>query len=556
MTQALHVGDAVDLGSLEGGASLVELAAAADTGGGFAGGSEGGVDDDIEAFAGLFGVFLVELGGAGGLACERDLLLELHDLAAAAGFVLGRDGEGFVLFHGAGDGAFLVAVLEDADGFELHLFDELEELLVVGFGLSGEAGDEGGADGEVGHAPAELADDVCLLLTGDVAAHEREDAVGSVLEGDVEVGKEVRVLLVDELGESVDDRVREVGRIRVHEAHPAAASRFGHGVRESFEQRGQAADLIKVRLGTRAGAKGFEPRSDVVAVACGVLADEEELVGSVVDEFAALGGDAVGPFAPHLAADARDRAEGAVLIAPLADSEVGVVARREAEARGIVFEIADALAVLALDRQADGLEAAVFGGGESVAGDPVLGLFRRRRRPGEADLLARDDGRANGFHDLVAVEDADHRVDAGGPFEHLGAVALDEAPRDDDAADLAAVLGGDGVLDDAQALILRSFEEPAGVDDDRVGPAEIAPFGVDRNGHDSGLSQTAEHFLGVDEVLGAAQADESDGFDGLFALDACLFGFRRGPERGQLGDLLGRGLATRRGGGFRGWFGG
>src|SRR4051812_48306662 len=48
----------------------------------------------------------------------------------------------------------------------------------------------------------------------------------------------------------------------------------------------------------------------------------------------------------HLAADRRDRAEGAVLVAALGDAEIGVVTGREAETGGVGFEVALVLRVV------------------------------------------------------------------------------------------------------------------------------------------------------------------------------------------------------------------
>ena len=72
------------------------------------------------------------------------------------------------------------------------------------------------------------------------------------------------------------------------------------------------------------------------------------------------------------------------------------------------------------------------------------------------------------INDFVAVKDTHHRVDARGPFEHLGAVALHEATGDHDALDLALGLVADRFLDDAEGLVLAGFEEAAGVHDDGI----------------------------------------------------------------------------------------
>src|SRR5258708_32470572 len=53
-------------------------------------------------------------------------------------------------------GALLAGELEDADLLEPHLLDEGAQLAKLRFGLAGETGDEAGAEGEVGHALADL----------------------------------------------------------------------------------------------------------------------------------------------------------------------------------------------------------------------------------------------------------------------------------------------------------------------------------------------------------------------------------------------------------------
>ena len=52
--------------------------------------------------------------------------------------------------QGVGRGAFDRRIGEAADAVELRFFEEVEQLLELGFGLAGKADDEGAADGEVG----------------------------------------------------------------------------------------------------------------------------------------------------------------------------------------------------------------------------------------------------------------------------------------------------------------------------------------------------------------------------------------------------------------------
>ena len=68
--------------------------------------------------------------------------------------------------------------------------------------------------------------------------------------------------------------------------------------------------------------------ADVGAVAGGVLADEVELDRAVGGQLAGLGEDLLDGLGAHRPTDRRDRAERATLVAPFADSEIGIVARR------------------------------------------------------------------------------------------------------------------------------------------------------------------------------------------------------------------------------------
>ena len=154
----------------------------------------------------------------------------------------------------------------------------------------------------------------------------------------------------------------------------------------------------------------------------------------------------------------------------------------------------------------------------------------------------------DGADDVVAVEDAEHGIDARGPLEHFGAVTLDEASGDNDAFELAGVFALDGVFDDGEGFFFGGFEEAAGVDDDGVCAGEVARGsgcfvlvgvgevgGVIRgkgDGGDAVFGEHAEHFFGVHEVLRAPEGDEGDGFNGFVG-----GGRHRGQCRGESGGV-------------------
>ncbi len=75
----------------------------------------------------------------------------------------------------------------------------------------------------------------------------------------------------------------------------------------------------------------------------------------------------------------------------------------------------------------------------------------------------------DGFDDVLAIEHSDEAIDARRIVQQLGLVPLHEATGDHDALDLAGFLQLDRVADLLQALVLRRFKKPAGVDDNRVG---------------------------------------------------------------------------------------
>ncbi len=113
---------------------------------------------------------------------------------------------------------------------KLEVFDELEEFGVLGVGFGGEAGDEGGAEGDAGDPLAEFLEEGFDLVAGDLAAHGVEDLVVDVLEGHVDVFDEVAAV-----GEGADHVVGEAAGVGVHEAEPGAGGFFLDEFVEGFE---------------------------------------------------------------------------------------------------------------------------------------------------------------------------------------------------------------------------------------------------------------------------------------------------------------------------------
>ncbi len=243
---------------------------------------------------------------------------------------------------------------------------------------------------------------------------------------------------------------------------------------------------------------------DVVAVGGGVLADEVEFEYAVFEEGAGFAEDDLGGLGAHFAPYGGDGAEGAFLVAALADAEIGPVFGGEAEATGIAFKVADAVAVLTIDSETDGVQATRAGGLESIGFDPVGGRF-----------VGLEGGSICGrtmhcIENMIAVEHTDHGVDAGRPLEQFCPVALHQAARDHNPLHRSLFFPFNRFGDDFQRFFFGIFEEAAGVDDDGVGGIVIG------NKVDIGLNEGTEHGFGVDKVFRAAEGDEGDGFDGGF----------------------------------------
>ena len=124
------------------------------------------------------------------------------------------------------------------------------------------------------------------------------------------------------------------------------------------------------------------------------------------------------------------------------------------------------------------------------------GYAVRRRRCSESPI---DDVR-----DLLAAEDADDVIDAGHFLQQLVLLAFGQAAGHDDGADPALLLEGQHLANDGERFLPGRLDEAAGVDDDHVGAVGVRRQGV------AVLGQFAEHALGIDQVLGTAEADEGE----------------------------------------------
>ena len=245
-----------------------------------------------------------------------------------------------------------------------------------------------------------------------------------------------------EIRDRVDGCVIKFRWIGVHETHPAATE-FTRDTVDRFEKTWQAAVV-----------------ADVHAVTRRVLSDEVQLKRARCHEATRFGRDLIERFRTHFPANRWNRAKRAALVASFRDTQVRPVTRREAHAIFITFEVTDALAVGAIHGQTNGFHAALRSRLQCVPCDPILRrFFRDFRRAFTADRI----------DDVIAIKDADHRIDAGGPLEQLRAVPLHQTTGDHHALDLTFLFAANRVVNHFERLVFRCFEEAAGVDDDRVG---------------------------------------------------------------------------------------
>jgi hypothetical protein len=112
----------------------------------------------------------------------------------------------------------------------------------------------------------------------------------------------------------------------------------------------------------------------------------------------------------------------------------------------------------------------------------------------------------NGFE----LAGADDGVDFRDVSPDLVAIALDEAPGDDEFFGAAGGFEASHFEDGVDGFLFRGVNEGAGVDDE--------DFGVFRAGCEAcaGAVEEAHHDLGVDEVFGAAERDEADRWGRFF----------------------------------------
>ena len=389
-----------------------------------------------------------------------DFLLELHQPVPTRFLSLG----GNLVFHLRAARAFFLRVTEHAQALEFRFADEGFEFGDVGLGFTGEADDKRGAYGDAGNARADAFDEIADVVTAGLALHGTEHVVADVLERDVDVAGDLRAL-----GDGADELVAPMRGVRVKQANPEITF---DGV-EFAQERRECGAARRIDGCARIGA--LFP--SVHAEEGGVLGNEIELFHAFFDELAGLGDDAFDGATAVAAADLRDDAERARMVAALGDFHVRGVLRREAETRGV--EIGNV-------GRARGDE--VF---RDLAGGAVFGVETF------------DNG-----SDLGHLVEADERIDF--VVERRGKVfgeTLRHAAGDDEFLLLAAFFHAAVLMhlkDVADGFFLGGVDEGAGVDDDHIGQLG---FGDDAH---AGLMEVADHDFAIDEIFCATEGDEAD----------------------------------------------
>ena len=207
-----------------------------------------------------------------------------------------------------------------------------------------------------------------------------------------------------------------------------------------------------------------------------------------------------------MAAQGRDDAERAGVVAALGHLDVGVVRRRHQRAGRV--------GVVQVLGQRGGVARGRRGAGrlpEEAHRHAGIGLPGGRR--------------GDRAHDVGHLAGAQHGVDLADLRLQFAAVALRQAAGDDEFLAAPGLLQLGELQDRVHRLLLGRVDERAGVDHEHVGRRRVGGDVV------AGLLDQADHHLGVDEVLRAAEGDEAD-FHGCLSVGRSQeLGFSRTSRR-------------------------
>ena len=277
--------------------------------------------------------------------------------------------------------------------------------LEIGLGLAGEADDDVGRDGRVGHRRAYPLDDPEIALRPVAAAHPAQHVIGAGLQRHVQRRADVRGL-----GHRGDHVVGEVAGMRGGEPHP-------------FEP----VDAARSRAATRRTRRVAE----AAAVGVHVLAEQRDLQDPLLDQGLHLGQHVARPPVALAAAQARHDAEGAGVVAADADAHPGAGGR------------------VAPGRQHARKDLERFVDLDLGLGVVPGALEQRRQAP-----------------DVVGAEDD---VDPRRALDQRTAILLGEAAADRDLHAGMGVLDRTQVAEIAVEPVVGVLAYRAGVEDDQVG---------------------------------------------------------------------------------------
>ncbi len=335
--------------------------------------------------------------------------------------------------------ALLARIDEKTHTIKFGTFDPALQLGDVLVGLARKADDERRAHRDAGDAPAEIVDDLEIPLAVRRPQHRAQHRRADVLQRHVHVRADLR------------QRSHGIDELRVD----------GRGI--EIEQP-DPADPVDVVQPVQQMREPAAPEAAVASPHRGVLRDEDQLAHAGRRERARLGEDRLLAARAEAAAQLRDDAERARMIAAFGDLQVRGGRRRRDEPRqkvvlGLRFEI-----------------------------EPYRPLARAR-------VVEQLDDRG-------VRAGADDAVDLGNQRLQLFAEALRETAGDDELLTRALALG---MREDRLGrLRLRRIDERTGVDDDRVRLIGL------RDQRPAGCAELGDHHFGVDQVLRAAKRDKGD----------------------------------------------
>src|ERR1035441_2647671 len=117
--------------------------------------------------------------------------------------------------HAARARAFFLRISEHAQPLEPRLPNEPEQVLKVGFRLTRETADERGAERDAGNTLSNAPDKVHDVLARGLAPHPFEHVLVNMLEGNINVARDLGAL-----GNGANQLVRPMRRVSVEQAEP------------------------------------------------------------------------------------------------------------------------------------------------------------------------------------------------------------------------------------------------------------------------------------------------------------------------------------------------